>query len=548
MGQSRIGRWPDRGMRGSLVLALIPALCVTTAIISRVAAGPTWLAPNYDVQYPYLLNALRLQQGLRILFFQHPATTLAFLYSAIIDLSHVVAPAGRADLVEDVWRYPGVYIARVHSTLMVLVFAASFAAGFVVWRHTRSLSSGVAVQSGLILLSGIATGARLIFPDTVTIVVGMLFAATLTVFILDGGKSRRVCLTLAVLGALGVTSKFTFLVIACAPVVLARPRRLSLLYLAALAGATGLLTIPIWSRLPNVVDFLGGLFHRNGMYGGGGSGFDRQAYLAGGIILVLQNKIPVAILGLSVAVFLTSRRTTWFQPAERSEVRALGVLTLLEMAQYAIVARQPYPRYLWPAVLLMGVNLVIVQRMISTAAAPRRSVARAGLVLALAALSAVWLRNVTAEIGAMKQQRLERGAVADAADSLRKSGAVVVLGPWASSPASALAQGAYWTGDTWSSVGELLYPGQQFMRPDGQVRTWHDGLGNGWDWPGRQPSRSPGVDAQEWQRIRTNLPERRVIIQGDADLIIAGLQRREDTTFQVIHKTAFESLVELHSR
>ena len=90
----RSGRSTAKAIVGCLALSLIPAACALAAASSRVSSGPGWFTPNYDVEYPYLLNALRLQQRLPIVFFIHPATTLAVLYAlsfAFLTLSHRLA-------------------------------------------------------------------------------------------------------------------------------------------------------------------------------------------------------------------------------------------------------------------------------------------------------------------------------------------------------------------------------------------------------------------------------------------------------------------------
>src|SRR5580765_2485613 len=122
----RSGRSVAEAIFGCLALSLIPAACALAAASSRVSSGPGWFAPNYDVEYTYVLNGLRLQQRLPIVFFIHPATTLAVLYAAVIRISHTVAEVGSSDVVEDVWRYPEAYIARIHACLVVLLFSASF--------------------------------------------------------------------------------------------------------------------------------------------------------------------------------------------------------------------------------------------------------------------------------------------------------------------------------------------------------------------------------------------------------------------------------------
>ena len=102
------------------------------------------------------------------------------------------------------------------------------------WRRTRSLSAGVALQTGLILLADLAVSAGMIWPETVVIVVGLLFAGTLTLFILDDCSSPRLCVALGVLGALGIATKVTFAIVTVAPAVLSRSLRRSILYFAVL--------------------------------------------------------------------------------------------------------------------------------------------------------------------------------------------------------------------------------------------------------------------------------------------------------------------------
>ena len=253
------------------------------------------------------------------------------LYAAVIRISHAVAPVGSSDVVEDVWRYPEAYIGRIHACLVVLLFSASFAAGVLVWRRTRSLSAGVALQTGLILLAELAVSAGMIWPETVVIVIGVLFAGTLTLFILDDCSSPRLCVALGVLGALGIAAKVTFAIVTMAPAVLSRSRRQSILYFAVLIGCTGVLIAPILARIPQVIDFLAGLAYRTGDYGADSAGFDMRAYLYGAGLLVRQNKIPAAVILLSVAVLVTLRSTTVLHGPQRSQLRALCVLTLLEL-------------------------------------------------------------------------------------------------------------------------------------------------------------------------------------------------------------------------
>ena len=259
-------------------------------------------------------------------------------------------------------------------------------------------------------------------------------------------------------------------------------------------------------------------------------------------------KIPAAVILLSVAVLVTLRSRTVLHGPQHSQLRALCVLTLLELLRSGVVARQPYPRYLIPAVLLMGVNLVIIQRIGLTVGRRRRGAVQACFVIGLALFSAVWLRNTASAIASGRSDIAEHLAIVEAAASLQSSGAVLVLGPWASSPARALATGEFWVGNAWSMVGEKVYPGQLFLSGDGYLRTWKEGLGRGWDFPHVNASLSRSAEGLEWRRFQELLKDRRVIVQGDWDTIIPSLQRNPRIAPHVVLRSRLESLIELQLR
>ena len=533
---------------GILVLLLIPAACALVAVSSHLSSGPGWLAPNYDVEYNYLLNGLRLEQRLPIIFFIQPATTLAMLYAAVIHISHAVAPVGHTGVVEDVWRYPEVYVGRVHACLVALLFSASFAAGVLVWRRTKSVAAGIALQAGLILMADIAVSAGLIWPETVVMVVAVLFAGTLTLFILDDCSSTRLCVALGVLGALGLAAKVTFVIIALAPAILARSRKVLFLYIAVLIGSTGVLLAPIVARISHLIDFLAAFALRSGAYGAGSAGFDMHAYVHGAYSLALQYKVLSAVMLLSVGIVVALWRTAVLLDAQRSELRALGVVTLVELLLYAVIARQPFPHYLIPVAVLMGVNLVFIQRLALAAWWQRRRAVQTAVVIGLVVFLGVWLRNTASQFAIMKLDHAERLATVDAAARLQSSGAVVVLGTWASSPAYALAMGQFWVGDAWSTVGARVYPGQLFLTAEGYLRTWNEGLGSGWEWPNANPALSPAADDAEQRRVEELVKDRRVIVEGEWETIVPSLERNPRIAFEVIRRSRLESLIELRPR
>ena len=346
------------------------------------------------------------------------------------------------------------------------------------------------------------------------------------------------------LAGLGVAAKVTFAVVALAPAVLARSRRQLMVYIAALTATAGVLMTPILLRISRLVEFLARFAYRSGEYGGGSTGFSTQEYLRGARLLVLQNKVPAIVLLASIVVLLALRSTSLRDRIGRVEFRTLGVVTLLELLSYALVARQAFPRYLIPAVLLMGVNLFVLHGIATTVWAQRRRTVHVVAAVSLVLLTAVWMRNVASQLASLRSETADRLATVDAATSLRKSGAVVISGTWSSAPSHAFAMGEFWVGDAWRDVAEKVYPDQLALSGEGYLRNWHESLGSGWNWPDTGVPLSPEAERLEWQRFHALLKDHRVIVQGDD----VALRHNPEITYHVIRASRLESLFEVQSR
>ena len=211
-----------------------------------------------------------------------------------------------------------------------------------------------------------------------------------------------------------------------------------------------------------------------------------RAYLYGAGLLVHQNKIPAAVIVLerrrigrasiddrtSRPAALPAPRALLADSARTSSIRSGRPAAVPALPDSSRAPHGSQSRH-------HSANRMTVGRR-------WRGAVQAFFVLGLALFSAVWLRNTASAIASGRSDTADRLAIVEAAARLRSSGAVLVLGSWASSPAMALATGEFWVGNAWSMVGEKVYPGQLFLSGDGYLRTWKEGLGSGWDFPQRQ--------------------------------------------------------------
>ena len=339
-----------------LALLVIPVLAGLAASEFRQASGPRWLAPTYDVEYPYLLTALRITEGLTIEHYHHPALPPAHAYAAV--LGALSLGRERASFVRDVLARPEPFLHVLFLTSIVVGGGCLLGAGMIALRCTKSLGiAWLAQVAPLLFVPGLEVFAG-VSPDAWLIGLSSLFLS-LTFF--SPVQSRAWPILTGIVAATGLATKLTFAPLVLAPWLVARQLRTRLLYGATFALSFLLWLLPLRSHFSDIVAFGAGILTRRGDYGGGEVTTASQALASatGGLRLLLaQNKVPVALLGfglLSRIAWGWRRRQDEPETAEDDDrARRLAVLLGVSCLDYLLVARQAYPRYLLPAIACVG--------------------------------------------------------------------------------------------------------------------------------------------------------------------------------------------------
>jgi hypothetical protein len=428
--------------------AALPLVIGVAALGIREARGPFWLGSNQDPTYVYLLDSLRMAQGLPVVLAEHPGTTVQVLGAAVLRLTH----AGTGSLAAAVLGDPERALLTLGNVLLALTLVALTACGWAAWKGTGRFLACALVQVVPFLSGPVAKHLTDLRPEALLLA---LSAAFLYVVLRGlGRESGASPIALGVVCGLALATKATALPLVLAG-LLALPRggRLRFLLSAVLTAVAAL--VPVLPRLAGTVRFLVQSLAGPGVYGSG--------LLAGTYGPTLRALAPllalalIAVLGTLALALRPSRDAR--EAALRRTLLAFGAA---QGASLLLLLLQPHggSRYLLPTFVLFGGNILLAAE-----AGGRRGWAagtwRPGL--ALAAAAGLGLASVVA-LGAQlaRASAEQRGAAVAAASVLE---CALVRYHKASAPEAALVLGQLSPGVEPDLVAEAerRYPGATFL-------------------------------------------------------------------------------------
>jgi hypothetical protein len=413
------------------LLAAAPAALVATAIWTRIARGPAWLAFNFDPTYAYLLNSLTILEGYPPFLIHHPGLPLQAIGSIVIAALH--AATGHGPMAADVIARPETFSGWIHAVAVLLSAALVFVAGLVVDRRAGN-GAAFLVQIGpwLSITAASLLGqmrAEVLIAGTAT-----LWAAFIVAHVArpDRGDASHLGAATGVTLALHMSS----LPLLLAPLLLLEAWRDRRRFLLWTGGSFLIAFAPGWLKLPSFAKQMAMIALHAGHYGTGAATIvDVGMYLPSAAALVAAEPIASAIVAVSLGVWgaWTRVAATDDEPPSR---RALGALTAMQIVAFALTAKHPDPHYLVAMHCTLGANLWLVGRW----AARRRPafVAPAG-VGALAAIAAWNGAALTAEAARLRAARGAQEEAARMTDAIvRRDGCFTISAYRASSEQEAL--------------------------------------------------------------------------------------------------------------
>lgn len=359
-----LAKGAEAGLARRFALLALPALFVAVEIQLQASAGPFWLWHGLDPDYFYLLDALNLVNLTTPGHVAHPGVTVDALAALGLGLAHL--GEGADAVTEAVLADPEFHLRLVSRLFVALDGAMLLALGAVALRSFGALLPALILQSAPFLSTTILKQAFHVKPETLLVLATLILAALMVAALRPGAMAARrgaFALAFAAAAGFGIATKVTFAPLWLAPVFLLGDRRALALYAAASAAAVLLFTLPAAGAWGAMIEWLGEVLVASGAHGRGEATVIDLARYPGNVLKLIGRPIFLAVFIASLATLaLAWRRRRRGAPTPASAVRALAGITLAQLAQVLVVAKQPNAIYMLPALMLSAPAAALVFR------------------------------------------------------------------------------------------------------------------------------------------------------------------------------------------
>lgn len=338
-------------------LVVLPLAFVVVLFVMRASSLPFWQSFNLDPDYYYLLNGLRIVEGLPPTDLSHPGTPVQVLIAAVIKALHPLASADAT--VDAVLRDAEGTLVAATTLIYALVGVALWWMGRAILGATGALLPALLAQTAPLLSRIIPKFALHPKPEPFLIIaVALLVAALMPLVRSRQNGARRLDRAAALAGiamALGVACKVHFAVLGVIPLLLLDRRRLGI-YVGVGAVALAVFVAPAIPSWEIWVDWMKRMILGSGAYGDGPQTvINTQRYPRAVLKLFGSKLIFTAVFAASLAAlaayFRLRRRGLM---AQDRFARLLAGILVAQVLVVLSVAKQPAAHYMIPALLLTG--------------------------------------------------------------------------------------------------------------------------------------------------------------------------------------------------
>jgi hypothetical protein len=368
-------------LRAAAPLLVLPILFVLVLFAMRGASLPFWQVFNLDPDYYYLLNGLRLVEGLPPTDVSHPGTPVQVFIALVLRLFYWGASAQA--VVSAALSDPEAPLLAVTTALYPLVGLALVGLGLAFWRVTGRLEAGLLAQTAPFLSMIIPKFGLHPKPEPFLIMAAAWVVAAALPLLRDGDLRDRRAVWLG--GAIGfaIACKLQALTLGLVPLFLLDRRRFLLLALAV-PSAFLLFTVPAWPSADLWLDWVGRMVLHSGAYGSGAATVIEPGRYPRAVLALFGSKLIFTLVFVAslAALAVALRRRRFDRPS-----RLLAGIVCAQALTVLIVAKQSAAHYMVPALMLTGPALGILFVLSAQAARPLWH--RRGWALAAVALIAV---------------------------------------------------------------------------------------------------------------------------------------------------------------
>lgn len=348
----------------SLALFFLPAVYFLVARHFRILLGDLSLRSS-DPEYIYFMSGLNMSEGLlEVAHIDNPGTPLQVLMAILFRIIWLIRGAPTPYL-EDVLRYPDLYLSVTSMTLAVLTTILLLFAGKKIFEYTGSVLTAILFQTAPFLpliwfdlVGRVAPELMMPFPVILLMVmaVGIINQKT--------PVTKKQVFLLSLISAFGLSVKLTFLPVWIIPFFLVEGWKQKVRFLLLAFALFFLIAFPVTLQLDIFWNWVKSLFIHSGQYGTGESNiFDPATWKSNIIELYHLEKFFFFLSGMLILVL--SAYLVWFNKKAEKKLSLLSLAIILTIViQVLMVGKHFAHRYFIPVLMLSPLMIYLAVEMI----------------------------------------------------------------------------------------------------------------------------------------------------------------------------------------
>lgn len=346
-----------KNTKAFFILLILPVIFIFLSNLFTDVYTPYYLNYHHDPSYVYLLNFLNLATGQFAGHVEHPGTPLHVIGAVIIKFYHLLF--GKADITTDVLTRPEIYLRAVNFSVLLLNAFVLFLLGLNIYRIYKNIYAGIFMQ----LCPFISINVFMQFSDVnsesfigVPVMLMLIYAFRyIDLNSADGKKDMRYIIIFSMITGLGICTKIILFPLILIPLLLFKKfsHKLILIFLSGVSFF--IFFIPGIVEYRYFLEWIGKLFFKSGMYGGGEEGILNPAKFISNLQTIISTEKLFALVIFITFIFLVYSYIKFRRTSKDGEIlfdnsdkyyRLLTGLFLAISAGTLMIAKHYVSRYM----------------------------------------------------------------------------------------------------------------------------------------------------------------------------------------------------------
>ncbi|HMQ69874.1 MAG TPA: hypothetical protein PKA90_12810 [Ignavibacteria bacterium] len=311
-----------KNTKALLTLLILPIFFIFLSNLFTDIYSPYYLNYHHDPSYVYLLNFLNLATGHFAGHVEHPGTPLHVIGAVVIKIYHVFF--GKADITTDVITRPEIYLRAVNFAVLMLNAAVLYLLGLNIYRIYRNIYAGIFMQ----LCPFVSINIFMQFSDVnsesfiaVPVMLMLIYAFRyIDLNASDGKEDMKFILIFSVITGLGICTKIILFPLILIPLLLFNNYKQKLILIFLSGVSFFIFFIPGIVEYRYFLEWIGKLFFKSGMYGGGEEGILNPAKFISNLQTIILTEKLFALVIFITLIFLIFSFFTFRRSAKEGVV------------------------------------------------------------------------------------------------------------------------------------------------------------------------------------------------------------------------------------